>query len=112
MGFQVISFAYDDVAHRPELCITLLRMVLSRYHSESSPTNVKSVAEREIIRLACTIARPLRPIDVEEHLSINHRTAVQILHSLCAKSLFSPVAGPNGKYIVRYDLQPNAIHGL
>lgn len=24
IGFQVISFAYDDVAHRPELCTALL----------------------------------------------------------------------------------------
>lgn len=33
MGFQVISFAYDDVAHRPDICIYLLRMVLSRFES-------------------------------------------------------------------------------
>lgn len=29
MGFHVISFSYDDVAERPELCIQLLRIVLS-----------------------------------------------------------------------------------
>lgn len=47
IGFQVISFAYDDVAHRPELCMTLLRMVFSRYQPESSPVDLKNVAERE-----------------------------------------------------------------
>ncbi|MGO4275110.1 hypothetical protein AB4Z22_35640 [Paenibacillus sp. TAF58] len=31
LGFRVISFAYDDVSQRPDLCITLLRMLLSRY---------------------------------------------------------------------------------
>jgi very-short-patch-repair endonuclease len=31
MGFTVISFAFDDVEQRPELCLTLLRMVLSRF---------------------------------------------------------------------------------
>lgn len=36
MGYQVISFAYDDVSQHPELCITLLRMVLSRYQSDPS----------------------------------------------------------------------------
>ncbi|WP_343223021.1 hypothetical protein [Paenibacillus sophorae] len=50
MGFQVISFAYDDVAHHPERTITLLRMVLSRFQPQSSPVNLHSVAEREIIR--------------------------------------------------------------
>lgn len=47
MGFQVISFAYDDVADRPELCMTLLRMVMSRYHADSAPVSLHSLAERE-----------------------------------------------------------------
>ncbi len=88
MGFQVISFAYDDVAHRPELCMTLLRMVLSRYFPESSPVNLKSIAEGEIIRLACLLARPLRPIDVESHLSINHRTAFERCNRSAQKAGF------------------------
>jgi len=112
MVFQVISFAYDDVAHRPELCMTLLRMVFSRYHPETSPVNLNGVAEREIIRLTCMLARPLRPIDVETHLSINHRTAVRTLQSLCAKGLFSPVTGAEGKHIVRYELQQGAMQRL
>lgn len=110
MGFQVISFAYDDVVDRPELCITLLRMVLGRYQQESSPVNLNNAAEREIIRLAYRLARPLRPIDAETHLSINHRTAVRTLQSLCTKGLLSAVAGVKGKHVVRYELQRNAIN--
>ncbi|AJY75466.1 DUF559 domain-containing protein [Paenibacillus beijingensis] len=112
IGFQVISFAYDDVAHRPELCITLLRMVLSRYQPQSSPVKLIQVTEREIIRLACMLARPLRPIDVETHLGINHRTAVRTLQSLCTKGLFSATSGAKGKHVVRYELQRSAIHEL
>jgi very-short-patch-repair endonuclease len=110
MGFQVISFAYDDVAYRPELCITLLRLVLSRYQATASPTSLNSVVEREIIRLACTIAGPVRPIDVVNHLGINHRTAVRTLQSLGKQGLFSAVTGESGKYAVRYELQPNKLH--
>ncbi|WP_328804538.1 DUF559 domain-containing protein [Paenibacillus apii] len=62
MGFQVISFAYDDVAHHPERTITLLRMVLSRFQPQSSPVKLHSVAEREIIR-PCLYARPPPPPD-------------------------------------------------
>jgi hypothetical protein len=112
MGFQVISFAYDDVAYRPELCMTLLRIVLSRYQPASSPVSLNSVAEREIIRFACTLARPVRPIDVENHLGMNHRTAVRTLQSLCTKGLFVAVTGELGKYAVRYELQPDALHQL
>jgi hypothetical protein len=112
MGFQIISFAYDDVAHRPELCITLLRMLLSRYQSQSSPASSSSVSEREIIRLACRLARPLRPIDVETHLGINHRTSVRTLQSLCTKGWFSAVTGAAGKNVVRYELQRSAVQLL
>ncbi|RKP55046.1 DUF559 domain-containing protein [Cohnella endophytica] len=107
MGFQVISFAYDDVAHRPELCITLLRMVISRYQSQTNPVSLSRLLEREIVRLACRLARPLRPIDVETHLSVNHRYAVRTLQSLCAKGWFDAIAGATGQHVVRYELQLN-----
>lgn len=112
MGYQVISFAYDDVAHRPELCITLLRMVLSRYQPMASPDTLQGVAEREIIRLDRLLARPLRSIDVVTQPSINHRSAVRVLQSLCAKRWLTAVTAPNGKYVVKYELQPNAMQGL
>lgn len=108
MGYQVISFAYDDVAYRPELCKTLLRMVLSRYQVTVSPTSIENVIEREVIRLAYTLARPLRPVDVEKHLNINHRTAVRTLQQLCAKNVFEAAPRESGKYIVRYSLRPDA----
>ncbi|NBD24672.1 DUF559 domain-containing protein [Paenibacillus glycinis] len=113
MGFQVVSFAYDDVANRPELCLTLLRMLLSRYRTQSplleDPPNLM---EREIIRFACASSGPLRPIDVETQLRINHRTAVRTLQSLCRKGLFTPITGTSGKYVVRYELHPSAIMHL
>lgn len=112
MGYQVISFAYDDVAHRPELCIMLLRMMLSRYQSVTSPINLKSLTEQEIIRLACKLTHPLRPIDVETHLNINHRTAVRALQSLCTKGWFAAATGAEGKHVVRYELQRSAMQGL
>ncbi|WCF07679.1 endonuclease domain-containing protein [Paenibacillus thiaminolyticus] len=112
IGFQVISFAYDDVADRPELCMALLRMVISRYHADSAPVRLHSLAERETIRLACTLGRPIRPIDVEAHLCVNHRKAVRTLQSLCSKGWFTAVTGGAGKYVVRYELRPGALQYL
>ncbi|MBA9084206.1 very-short-patch-repair endonuclease [Fontibacillus solani] len=112
MGYQVISFAYDDVAHRPEICITLLRMVLGRFQSSSSPISLESLIEREIIRLAYSLSRPLRPIDVKTHLDINHRTAVRTLQSLASKGIFSSTPGVKGKHVVRYELQQCALQLL
>lgn len=112
MGYQVISFACDDVVHRPELCKALLRMVINRYLSEPHSTSISSVTEREIIRFACMLARPLRPIDVKTHLRLNHRTALRFLHSLCDKGLLIPVTGSQGKHVVKYELHPYAAQCL
>nr|WP_156283819.1 DUF559 domain-containing protein [Paenibacillus sp. NEAU-GSW1] len=109
MGFHVVSFAYDDVAQRPDLCITLLRLVLSRYQTESNQVDLRQVTEREIIRLACKLARPLRPIDVESYLGMNHRTAVRTLQTLCSKGCLTAETGPQGKHAVRYELHANAL---
>ncbi|NGZ77742.1 DUF559 domain-containing protein [Saccharibacillus alkalitolerans] len=108
MGFQVISFAYDDVAQHPELCVTLLRMVLGRYAAldparSSSPK--ATIAEREIIRLACTLGRAIRPIDVVRHLGLDRRTATDLLQNLCKKQAFEEQTGASGKRIVKYAMK-------
>ncbi|MDR6553313.1 DUF559 domain-containing protein [Paenibacillus qinlingensis] len=112
MGYQVISFSYDDVVSRPEVCITLLRMFISRYQAIPSPVSLGTVMEREIVRLAYTLAQPLRPKDVEAHLNINHRTAVQCLQSLCTQGWLTPLAGAGGRHVVRYELMQDNLHRL
>lgn len=103
LGFRVVSFAYDDVAQRPELCITLLRMLLSRYLPGRAPVDTRTLAEREVILLAFRLASPLRPKDVEAQLGVNHRAAVRHLHSLCAKGWLKPLVG-RGSRVCRYAL--------
>lgn len=112
VGFQVISFAYDDAAQKPELCITLLRMVLGRYTSNLEVDAKITAVDREIIRLAYTLSRAIRPIDVNSHLGLDHRTAVKALHSLCDKQLFEGISGTSGKRIVRYTVKSSAIGHL
>ncbi|PZD94632.1 hypothetical protein DNH61_16860 [Paenibacillus sambharensis] len=112
MGYHLISFSYDDVAYRPELCITLLRMVLSRYQSSMTCHGLPRLIEKEIVRLACTLARPLRPIDVQKHLGVNHRTAVRYLQSLCSQGWFTSATGTDGKHVVRYRLQSHNMQHL
>lgn len=104
LGYRVVSFAYDDVAHRPELCITLLRMLLSRYQPGASPVYRAALEENEVIRLALQLARPIRPIDVEQHFEVNHRTAVRLVQSLCGKGWLRPVVSGKGGKLLRYEL--------
>lgn len=104
MGFHVISFAYDDVEQRPELCITLLRMVLSRHQPQQAPVSRAQFAEKEIIRLAIQLAEPVRPKDLADHFDIDHRTAVLMLKKLCDKGCLRPVSRDRGQRVTRYEL--------
>lgn len=99
LGFHVISFAYDDVDQRPDLCKTLLRMLLSRYEPT---TDVLAWMEKQILLLACSQASLLRPIDVQRHLNINHRTAVRYLKRLCQKEWLRPVS--SGERVLYYEM--------
>jgi hypothetical protein len=104
MGYQVISFAYDDVEQRPDLCISLLRMLLGNYQASESPVSRALLAEKEIIRLAIALAQPIRPKDVMQHFEIDHKTAVIMLQKLCAKRWLVPSLRGEGKRLVRYEL--------
>lgn len=112
MGYSVISFAYDDVEQRPELCIQLLRMVLARYLPEVSPILRAAAAEKEVIRLAIQLAKPIRPKDVEKHFEIDHKTAVKMIQSLCDKGWLSPLVHGQGERIKFYQLHRNAVDCL
>lgn len=112
MGYHVISFAYDDIEQRPDLCITLLRMVLSRHQPSSSPISRDTLAEKEIILLTLHLAKSIRPKDVEKHLCIDHKTAVSLLKRLCAKGWLLPSIRGKGERIVRYELAQNSLHYL
>jgi hypothetical protein len=106
LGYRVASFAYDDVAERPELCAALLRMLLSRYRTEgsSAPLERHTPLTNEMMRLAYTLARPIRPKDVTDHLRINRRTAVDLLRKLCAQGKLRPVGKPESVRVMRYEL--------
>ncbi|UQZ33989.1 hypothetical protein C2I18_10890 [Paenibacillus sp. PK3_47] len=103
-GYHVISFAYDDVEQRPELCATLLRMVLGRYQRSEAPVPRLQLMEQETIRLAIQFAGTLRPRDVSGHFGIDYKTAVRTLRSLSEKGWLLPVNRGNQERIVRYQL--------
>jgi DNA-binding MarR family transcriptional regulator len=111
-GFSILSFAYDDVEQRAELCVSLLRMALSRYLPERGPVSRALLAEKEIIRLALQLARPIRPIDVIEHFGIDRKTAIRILRKLCEKGFLHPLTGKNGERSVRYELASFSVDSL
>lgn len=112
MGFFVISFAYDDVERNPELCKTMLKMVMNRFSLEAAPVSRARFAEKEVIRFAIQKARPVKPKDVQQHFQIDQRTAVSMLRSLCDKGWFEPIYGPSRARAVSYELKRNVLDYL
>jgi len=109
MGYQVISFAYDDVEQRPELCITLLRMVLSRYMTAAAPEGKVLLADREIMRYVIRQGGSIRPRDIAEYFVLDPKTVRNILHKLCEKGWLNPVKRGGGVRKVRYELARNVL---
>lgn len=110
LGFRIISFGYDDVSDRPELCQYLLQSLLNRYQVQQQPVQRAVMAESEIIRYAlCSSRQSIRPKDISLHFQIDYRTAVKMLRSLCSKGWLLPVRSGSGQRIHRYELTKNSV---
>ncbi|MEK4239220.1 BlaI/MecI/CopY family transcriptional regulator [Paenibacillus sp. FSL H7-0714] len=110
MGYQVISFAYDDVEQRPELCITLLRVVLSRYLIVDAPHGKLLFAEKEIMRLVVRQAGTVRPKDVADYFALDPKTVRLMLMKLCEKGWLKPVRRGIGVKNVEYRLARDVLY--
>jgi len=103
LGFRVVSIPYDDIEESPHVPIFLLKSLLSPYMAAELRDSSYTRLERDVLLLASRTNNPVRPIDLERELKINHRTAVNCLHSLCEKGRMIPVKSPSGTKVVRYD---------
>lgn len=110
MGYQVISFAYDDVEQRPELCITLLRLALSRYQIVSAPHGRLQLAEKEIMRLVVRQAGTVRPKDVADYFNLDPKTVRVMLTKLCEKGWLTAVRRGIGIKNVEYKLARDVLY--
>ena len=104
LGFRVVSIPVDDLKERPELCVSMVRMILSRYQPMGKSVGISNLAEREIIRLALQLNRPLRPIDVRKQLTINYRTAMKYIRNLCELGVLNPIQSESGLKINEYEV--------
>lgn len=109
MGYQVISFSYEDVEQRPELCKTLLRMVLSRYITAAVPVGKVLLAEREMMRFVIRQGGSIRPRDIADYFQLDPKTVRNILHKLCEKGWLNPIKRGEGVRNVRYELARNVL---
>ncbi|WP_410511646.1 hypothetical protein PaeBR_16430 [Paenibacillus sp. BR2-3] len=110
MGWKMIHFTFDDVQQRPEVCRMLLQLLLAPYLTRKEAIiNILS-EEKEVLRYAWSLGRPIRPRDVTEHFDINFRTARKLLRTLGDKGLMKPVNhGERVRYYEVKTMKPDQI---
>ncbi|MDQ0063130.1 hypothetical protein J2T14_005352 [Paenibacillus harenae] len=93
---------------RPDVCQMLLQLALAPYLIRSRITLLPTLpaSEREVLRLAWSLGRPIRPSDVKTALQINFRTARNRLQTLSTKGFIEPL--PTGNGVSQYKLTDQA----
>lgn len=106
IGWTMLHFSFDDIKNKPEICRMMLQMVIGPYLIRSTPDSALDPTEKEILRLAWSLGRYIRPKDVRLHLAVDFRTGRKRLRSLVDKGLLKPsVTGrPAGGPVRAYEL--------
>lgn len=110
MGWRMFHFTFDDVQRRPEICRMLLQLSLAPHLIRVDTHKLINLKDREVLHLAWSLGRKIRPKDVQNHFKINFRTARHRLHTLVEKRLLRPVI--NGKDIRFYELTEGSLEKL
>lgn len=101
MGWRIIHFSFDDVQKRPEICQMLLQMVIGPSQIRKVSPNPASPLEREVIRLAWNMGKPIRTKDIVNQYEVNFRTARNWLQDMVQKGMLRPII--KNKYTCYYE---------
>ncbi|TCZ77031.1 hypothetical protein E0485_11205 [Paenibacillus albiflavus] len=110
LGWKMIHFSYDDVKERPEVCRMLLQMVIGPHLMQEHKLTPARVIEKEVLRLAWQLGKPIRPIDVSSAMDVNHRTACKWLRSLVDKGWLRPI--PTARGVLYYEVELRTLQHL
>jgi very-short-patch-repair endonuclease len=93
-GWNVLRFAYKDVSEHPRLCQQTIQQIIGRLVSDPSRViQTLNIMDREIIRLALGLNRPITVSDVVTRLHLADRTAARHMKSLTESGWLEPARG-------------------
>jgi len=106
MGWTMVHFSYDDVQNRPEVCRMLLQLIVGPYLLRKPASSSLAEAEKDVLRLAWSLGRPVRPKDVIAAQRCNFRTARNRLQALANRGIVKPLE--RGGLVRSYELTDKA----
>jgi hypothetical protein len=109
-GYKYIPFSWDELDKRSEACRRSVYELLGRFSSTAGIEHKElTVYEREVLRYALRLNRPLRLRDACYCLQLGTEATRQVLRKLLAKNLVKPVSkGTQNHY--QYALEDKARH--
>lgn len=97
-GWIVVRIGYDDVEERPRLWQQLLQQMVGRLFGDAEDRlSETDCVEREIVRLALRLGRPIKLADVKMLLGCGYEYARDRMRSLTDKSWFAPHTGGSSR---------------
>jgi hypothetical protein len=103
-GWKVLRFSYDCLSDKPRVCQQELQQFMGRWLGEGTVVEVAPAVEKEIVRLAMRLIRPITPRDVVEELGIRGPYARKLLNRLMEKGWLVPNSGTKRIRSYRLDL--------
>lgn len=104
MGWKMLHFPFDDIQRRPEICRMLLQLSLGPLMIGTSNTTLRtplSPEEKDVLRMAWSLGRGIRPKDLRDKYGFCHRKAREVLQQLVRHHLLRAVS--DGKYVCKYE---------
>lgn len=92
-GWKVIRLAYEYIEQKPRLCQQIIQQMMGRWFAEQQPRINLSAQERDVVRIAARLGRPVAVKDIRNHLQIGENFARRLLQRLMEAGIMKSVGG-------------------
>jgi len=93
-GWKVFRFSVDQLKEQPRKCQQFIQQVMGRlYGGSAHPALQLSLKEREIVRVAIRLNRPIMAEDVCAWIGIGRKHAHELVKSLAEQAILTPASG-------------------
>lgn len=111
-GYKYVPFSWDELDKRPEACRRSVYELLGRFSSTAGIAHKElTVFEREVLRYALRLNRPLRLSDACYCLQLRSEASRHVLRKLVEKNLIKPFGAGTQRYH-GYVLEEKVMHYL
>jgi hypothetical protein len=109
-GYKYIPFSWDEIDKRPDACRRSVYELLGRFSSTAGiALKELTVSEREVLRYALRLNRPLRLQDACFCLQMRPDATIRVLRKLMEKKLIIPINKGTQRHH-EYGVEEKAMH--